>query len=105
MTTLRVLNSGTVSDVTPSGWSPNGGGYPPITLVLSGGNPDLITGVTWAGVTGLVLGMSGATSARPVPNNQKNLQFAGVRYLDTTLGKLLIHDGYFWRDPVTGSQA
>ena len=27
---------------------------------------------------------------------------SGKLYLDTTLGKLIVADGYVWRDPVTG---
>jgi hypothetical protein len=47
----------------------------------------------------VVLGTSGATSARPTANLK-----AGALHVDTTLGKTVVYDGIAnWRDPTTGS--
>ena len=42
-------------------------------------------------------GEAGPTVSRPANPP------AGYRYIDTTLGKTIIHEGPSWRDPVTGA--
>lgn len=45
---------------------------------------------------------SGPSNTRPAglaPNH------AGVRFMDTTLGLLIVWDGATWRDPATGASA
>jgi len=42
-------------------------------------------------------GTVGITANRPTAVRR------GLQYLDTTLGKIIFHDGATWRDPATGS--
>jgi hypothetical protein len=49
--------------------------------------------------------LSGPTSARPSPNlnvSPPYIAAPGFKFLDTTLGKIVVYDGAAFRDPVTG---
>lgn len=50
----------------------------------------------WLDITGG--GQTGATSARPTTG-----LVAGLKYLDTTLGYVVIYDGATWRNPSSGA--
>jgi hypothetical protein len=67
--------------------------------------PDFDAGVLAAnGWTRVAL--SGASSARPPINPNASPPYtaaAGLHYLDTTLGKIIVFDGATWRDPSTGA--
>jgi len=50
--------------------------------------------------------LSGPTTARPSPNplgTPPYLAGPGFKFLDTTLGKIVVYDGATFRDPVTGA--
>jgi hypothetical protein len=71
----------------------SGGGY----VDLQG---DPVTGDAAASViyqTFVVVCQSGATSARPTNPS------VGLKYLDTTLGYVVVFDGANWRNPATAA--
>lgn len=51
-----------------------------------------------------VQGMVGTTAQRPSPSDT-DAPTVGLRYIDTSLGKIVAWDGKAWRDPVTGLTA
>lgn len=100
-TKVRIYASGAVTDVVPSApW------IGPVSLAQYLG----YGGEAFQGVTGVFIGLSGATTDRPTPaqlqSNVFNKSIVGVKFFDTTLNKLLIYDGANgWRDPATGALA
>lgn len=91
--------------VTGSPVNVNGRLYPPVAPGTMIDVPDFdAAGLCGNGYTRIAL--SGPTSARPSTNPNMSPPYVaapGVLFLDTTLGKLIVHDGVTWRDPVTGS--
>jgi hypothetical protein len=52
------------------------------------------------------LGPVGPSSSRPSTNYTVNPPYvaaAGVKFIDTTIGKVIFHDGVSWRDPIIGN--
>jgi hypothetical protein len=89
-----------------------------------GGATTVVSGRSYTGATGAIVsapdfdanvlcangwlqvvdGGSGTTAQRPTaPVATKPNGLAGVRYLDTTLGYVVVHDGKNWRNPSTGA--
>jgi hypothetical protein len=49
------------------------------------------------------MGPTGTTAQRPTGTLGVWTATRGARYYDTTIGKLIMHDGMTWRDPATGA--
>jgi hypothetical protein len=83
----------------------NGRIYPPVAPGTVIDVPDFdAAGLCGNGYTRIAI--SGPTNARPStsPNTTPPYVAApGVQFVDTTIGKLIVHDGATWRDPVTGN--
>lgn len=90
--TIRMLSPSKIVNVAKDGrtYASQGGG-----AVVDAHESD-VHALESAGYTPVA--PSGATSARPVSPAK------GQRFLDTSLGKLIVADGGgVWRDPVTGA--
>lgn len=51
----------------------------------------------------LVIGAVGTTGERPTRRPDGGIIMAGERFLDTTIGALLVYDGQVWRNQITGA--
>jgi hypothetical protein len=77
----------------------NGRTYTGVAGTVLTGVPDFDRPVLEAnGFTLCADGGAGTTAARPAATR-------GVRYQDTTLGKIVVGDGKTWRDSNTGASA
>jgi hypothetical protein len=88
-----------------------GGGNNPITLngrtYTAGAFIDMpdFDGSVAAANGWTIMGYVGTTAQRPTPQDPAPILSVGLKYVDTTLGKLVSWDGSTWRDPVTGLAA
>jgi hypothetical protein len=97
---VRVYNGGAITDVTPiANWA-----YAPECLAQA----MSIGGIAFQGTSGVYVSLSGTTAMRPtlaqLQANDFNKGVTGLKFYDTTLGKIIIFDGVGgWHDPITGA--
>ncbi|BDU77993.1 hypothetical protein [Mesoterricola sediminis] len=74
-------------------------GSPGVTQDVPDGDALILGANGWN-----ILGRVGPTSQRPLNNSTVPREpFAGMEYIDTTLGALIIFDGSAWRNAATGA--
>jgi hypothetical protein len=101
MTTYRMISPGK----TPN--SPilaNGRTYsqtPGQAINVEAADEPILSAAGW-----ITIGQSGPTAARPTSSSADMYSLnnpASRVFYDTTLGKVIFHDGAVWRDPANGS--
>lgn len=73
-------------------------GAPGVAIDVPDFDADMLAANGW-----IDAGPSGTTAQRPTGTLGRYSASAGFKFLDTTLGKIIVSNGTSWIDPVTGT--